>query len=79
MGLVCSAYGGREEVYTGFWWGNLRERSRLGDKGVDGKVILMKMDLQEDKITLGWIFKKWDVGTWAGSIWFRIGTDGRHL
>jgi hypothetical protein len=40
----------------------------------------MKMDLQEDeKIILGWIFKKWDVGAWIGSIWLRIGTGGRHL
>jgi hypothetical protein len=31
---------GREEVYTGFWWGNLRERDHLGDPGVDGKIIL---------------------------------------
>jgi hypothetical protein len=32
MGWVC----GREEVHTGFWWGNLRERDHLGDLGVDG-------------------------------------------
>jgi len=31
MGGVCSAYGGKGEVYTGFWWGNLRERDNLGD------------------------------------------------
>jgi len=31
---------GREEVYTGFWWGNLRERDHLGDLGVDGRIIL---------------------------------------
>jgi len=23
---------GRREVYTGCWWGNLRERDHLGDK-----------------------------------------------
>jgi len=31
---------GREEAYTGFWWGNLRERDHLGDPGVDGRIIL---------------------------------------
>jgi hypothetical protein len=41
-------------VCTGFWWGNLRERDRLGDPGVDGRILL------------GWIFKKWDVGVRTG-------------
>jgi hypothetical protein len=27
-------------VYTGFWWGNLRERDHLGDPDVDGRIIL---------------------------------------
>ena len=53
-----------EEVYTGFWWGNLRERDHFEDPGVDGRIILR------------WIFRKWDVGVWTGSIWFRIGTHG---
>jgi hypothetical protein len=30
----------RREIYTGFWWGNLRERDNLGDPGVDGRIIL---------------------------------------
>jgi hypothetical protein len=38
-------------VYTGFWWGNLRERDHLEDAGVDGRIILR------------WILRKWDVGS----------------
>ena len=46
MGGACSAYGG--EAYTGFWWGNLRERGHLGDPDIDWRIILRWiMDLQE--------------------------------
>jgi hypothetical protein len=31
---------GERRVYTGFWWGNLRERDHWGDLCVDGKVML---------------------------------------
>jgi len=58
---------GRGEAYTGFWWGNLKERDHLGDLGVDGSVILR------------WMFWKWDVGVWIGSIWLRIGRGGGRL
>jgi len=57
----------RGEAYTGFWCGNLRERVHLGDPGVDGK------------ITLRWIFRKWDVEVWIGSSWLGIGTVGGQL
>jgi hypothetical protein len=50
MDGAYSTYGGRVEAYTGFWWGNLRERDCMGDPGVDGWIILR------------WIFRKWDVG-----------------
>jgi len=56
MGGACSIYGGRGEVYTGFWWGNLRARDPLEGPGVDGRIILRR------------IYRKWDVGVWAGSI-----------
>jgi hypothetical protein len=46
----CSTYRRRADVYTGFWWGNLREIDHLGDPGVDVTIILR------------WIFRKWDVG-----------------
>jgi hypothetical protein len=62
MGGACSAYGCEGEVYTGFWWGNLRERDLLGDQGVDGRIILI------------WISRKWGVGLWTGSYWLRIRT-----
>ena len=26
-------------MYTGLWWGNLRERNHLVDPGTDGKII----------------------------------------
>ena len=56
-----------EEVHTGFRWGNLRETDLLEDPGINGRIILR------------WIFRKWDVGVWALSIWLRIGTVSRHL
>jgi hypothetical protein len=30
----------RGEVYTGFWWKNLRGRDYLEDPGLDGRIIL---------------------------------------
>jgi hypothetical protein len=30
----------REEIYTGFWWGNLRERKHLEDPDIEGRIIL---------------------------------------
>jgi hypothetical protein len=30
MGEACSTYGEGGEEYTGFWWGNLKERKPLG-------------------------------------------------
>jgi len=38
---------GRREVYTEFWWGNLRETDHLEDPYVDGRIILSR------------IFRKW--------------------
>ena len=43
------------------------ERDHLGGPGVSGRIILR------------WIFRKWDVGVWTGSIWLRIGTGSEHL
>jgi hypothetical protein len=45
----------------------VRERDHLEDPGIDGKIILR------------WIFGKWDVAAWTGSIRLRIGTGGGLL
>jgi hypothetical protein len=49
---------GRGEVYTGFWWGDLRERDHLEGPGIDVRIILRL------------IFRKW-VGVheldWSGT------------
>jgi hypothetical protein len=37
----------RGEMYTGFWWGNLRERDHLEDLYVHGRIEFIKMDLQK--------------------------------
>jgi len=37
-------------VYTGFLWGNLREKDHLEDAGADGRIILR------------WIFRECDGG-----------------
>ena len=31
---------GRVNVYTGFWWGNLKERDHLKGTGLDGRITL---------------------------------------
>ena len=43
------------------------QSNHLRHPGVDGRIILR------------WIFRKWDVGLWTGSSWFRIGKGGGHL
>jgi hypothetical protein len=60
MGGACNNVCGTAELYTGFWWGNLRERDHFEDPGVDEGIILR--------------FKFWKLGVvvWTGSSWLRI-------
>ena len=55
------------DVRTGIWWGDLRERDKFKDQGVDGRLILK------------WIFKKWNGEAWIGLIWLRKGTGCRGM
>ena len=66
MGGACSAYEERRDVDR-VLVGKREGKRSLGDPGVDGRIILL------------WIFRKWDVGTWTGSSWFRIGKVGGPL
>jgi len=58
---------GRGEASSGFWLENLRQGDHFEHLGIDRRIILR------------WIFRKWDVGIWTGSSWFRIETGGGHL
>jgi len=64
MGGTCSAYGGKGEAYTGFLWGNLREKRPLGRpkrKWEDN----IKMDLQEVRCGgIDWIELAQDRDRW---------------
>ena len=39
----------------------------MEDPGVDGRIVLR------------WIFRKWDVGAWAGSSWLRARAGDEYL
>jgi hypothetical protein len=49
LGRACVTYGKRGGVYR-VWWGNLRERGHLENRGVDGRTVLI------------WIFRMWNSG-----------------
>ena len=66
MGVASSTCGGRGDVYTGCWWGNLGGGDHLEGLGINGDNI--KMDFQE----IGY-------GAWIGSFWLRIWRGGGHL
>jgi len=44
----------------------------------EGKIQLVRPS-QDGRIILRWIFSKWNVRAWTGSIWLGKGTGGGHL
>ena len=68
MSGACSTRGGREEMHTGFWWENLRERVHLQDLSVDGSIIL-KLDFRRwVRVGVNWIDLEQDRGMFLVSI-----------
>jgi hypothetical protein len=63
----CVARTGERRVAYRVLVGKPEGKIPLGRPGVDVRIILR------------WMFKKWDVGIWAGSSWLRIETGGGQL
>jgi len=61
MDGACSTYRGEESLYM-VLVGKPEGKNHLQDADIDRGIILR------------WILRKWNVGAWTGSIWFRIGT-----
>jgi len=66
IGGACSIYGERRGLY----------RVLVGKP--EGKRPFGKPRHRWEDI-LRWVFRKWDVGAWTGSIWLSKGTGGGHL
>jgi hypothetical protein len=50
-------------MHTVFCYRNLKERDHLEDRGLDRRIIILKLVLKQ-----GWV--------WTGLIWLRIGANG---
>ena len=50
---------GPEEVFTGFYWGKMREIDVLEEAGVEGRIV---------------VFKERNWMAWNGLIWLKIGS-----
>jgi len=60
---------GRGEACSGFWWGDLRERDHWRDPNVHGRIINIKMDLQEiGCVGMDWIELARDRDRWRALV-----------
>ena len=50
-------------MYTEFWWGHLRERDYLEDRGVDREIKLIRIFRKLDK-RIDWIVLALDRNSW---------------
>ena len=55
-------------MYTGFWWGGLREGDHLGDSEVDGRIILRWIFRKLDGV-MGWIKLAQDSDRWHALVY----------
>jgi hypothetical protein len=53
-----------EAMYTGFWWGNLRERDDLEDPDVDGRIMLRWIFQEVEFGDMDWIDLAQDRDRW---------------
>ena len=67
MGGVCNTCEGPGEVHTGFRWGNPRERDRLENPGVNGRLILRRIFRKLDG-GMGWIDLAQDSDRWRAVV-----------
>jgi hypothetical protein len=56
------------EAYTGFCWGNLRDRDHLGEPGVDGGIILRLIFQDVECGGMDWIELAQDRDRWRALV-----------
>jgi hypothetical protein len=59
---------GRAEVYTGFRWGNLRERENLEDPRFDGRIMLRWIIQEMGYGNMDWIDLAQDRDRWRALV-----------
>jgi hypothetical protein len=81
MGGACSVYwgGGGGEVHTGFWWGNLSERSCLENIGIYGSAILQGGVKKIRREGVEWVDLAQDRYKWQNLVNVAIGLNEYNL